>query len=267
VSPPLTDSVPWSRQRWLWTVVIVLLLQLAAVYILSDFRPIHRRQPPPSAHLLLITQPMADRQLALSFATQDPTLFALAGKSNFSGTAWLNLKPIQHRLYSWKDRSFWIEPRIEFMRQLPAHLIAQAALPDSISDLKPLPRLQDLFVTNEAPCMESLLRVEGSLTNRLLSLTHNLPVFSLDRPLHKTIIHVAVDAKGKVISARLWESSGLPNADAKALQYAKSLTFKPLPSPEENQPADFSLAWSFLIFEWATVDAPLSSNSPAAPSS
>lgn len=263
----MTDTVPWSRQRWLWTIVIVVLLQLAAAYILSDFRPIHRRQPPPSARLLLITQPLADRQLTSSLATQDPTLFALAGKNNFSGTAWLNPKPVEHHLYRWQDQSFWTEPRIELIGQLPSRLIAQAALPDSISDLKPPPRLQDLFVTNEVPSTESLLQIQGPLAGRLLSSAADLPAFSLDRPLNKTVIHVAVDAKGKVISARLWESSGLPNADAKALQYAKSMRFRPLPPREEDQSPDFSLTWSFLIFEWATMDVPSSSSAPATPSS
>lgn len=256
MSLPVTDTVPWSRHRWFWTILIIILLHFAAIYFLSDFNPVLRRQPPPLARLVLINQPAFDRHLVLSLATQDPTLFALAGKSNFSGTAWLNPKPIGHQLYGWKDGPYWIEPRFELMRQLPSRLIAQAALPDSVSDLKPPPRLQDLFVTNVIPSTESLLRVEGPLTNRVLSLTHDLPAFQLDRSLPHTIVQVAVDARGRVISARLWESSRFATADTNALQYAKSLRFKPLPNMWHDPAADPWIDWSFLVFEWATIDAP-----------
>jgi hypothetical protein len=79
-------------------------------------------------------------------------------------------------------------------------------------------------------------------------------------------VRVAVDPDGYVMSAVLLSRSGLPEADIKAFELAKSTRFQPLrkrkpgelPAADEG---DFDVGT--LIFQWHTVPEPGTNSPPA----
>lgn len=115
----------------------------------------------------------------------------------------------------------------------------------------PLPELP-----NERPGLiraasRTLTSIQGGLQDRQLT----LPVPPIDwhglEPLLPTVTEIVVNAAGRVLSARVIESSGNKAADALARDASFKLRFQPLPgikAPDINAPAN--LGWGRIRFRW-----------------
>ena len=76
--------------------------------------------------------------------------------------------------------------------------------------------------------------------------------------LTASAVRALVDAGGLVVSATLLESCGLPAADQRALELARSARFEPLPGGDKERLAHplNGLSWVKMIFNWHTVAPP-----------
>jgi hypothetical protein len=108
---------------------------------------------------------------------------------------------------------------------------------------------------------KSTARLSGDLAARRAQLPTELPswpppVESTSMLVSNTVVELAVDNAGEVVSARLRVKSGIDAADAEALRTAWGLHFSPQP-----EVADYSgMTWGKLIVQWQTAQE---TNSPA----
>jgi hypothetical protein len=253
----LDSSNGTAKRLKIWiAIAIVFAAQVAVVFWVGN--------PPPAKPLPMVSVPVVHRVGAESrelLAMQDPTLFVLPHRDNFSGDAWLNLRPREFSPTNWTEpaRPLELSPQ-----ELGAAFVAfmQTNRPPAFQ-----PRIDSGLDTGEpAPPMPSLsaasrLRVEGDLARlRLLTPLHLPPQTNSDL-LTNTVIQLEVDAQGNPFSATVWAKSGSDEADSEALtNFAKAVRFAP-PEPAAlgTVPPDKMISGK-LIFEWQTMP----SNAPSA---
>ena len=206
---------------------------------------------PPQAPAPPVVQMVARNEL---LALQDPTLFVLPHRENFSGDAWLKIPPREFPPTNWTEAARPLELAKE---QLGAPFVAfmQTNLPPRFQ-----PRIDSGLDSADAaiPPMQPIsvptrLRVEGDLARlRLLTPLHLPPQTNSDL-LTNTVVQLVVDSRGNPFSAVVSPKSGNDEVDKEALAYVKAIRFAP---PEAaalgTVPAD-KMITGRLIFEWQTV--------------
>jgi TonB family protein len=85
---------------------------------------------------------------------------------------------------------------------------------------------------------------------------NGLPAWPSDQLLSNSVVQIAVNSAGQVVSARLLGRSGLPGADNMALDKSRNLRFKPVPASPP--------AWGRAVFAWETAEA-TNTGAPGAP--
>ena len=212
------------------------------------------RQIAESRASLLVDQPIPGTPLAEAMAIQDPTTFALVNPHGFSGEAWLNIPPFEHRLADWMSPPYWLRPTTDrlgaafsqFVRSNPVGplTLAEGAAPPAFL----LPLVSSLIPT------QSTLRVEGDLAHWPLMSPIKLPSFMHHDLLSNSVVRVMVNRSGRVLSHALLASSGSPDADQLALDLSRTARFQSLPTSDNGSVRDPSgLAWGKLIFRWITL--------------
>src|SRR5207245_953211 len=101
-----------------------------------------------------------------------------------------------------------------------------------------------------------MLQVEGELADRLLVSSVTLPSWPHTDILTSSVVQVLVDRDGNAVSASLSSSSGLKEADKKALDAARAIRYQPIGANGTNQPPVATLNWGKLIFNWHTIPLP-----------
>ena len=86
---------------------------------------------------------------------------------------------------------------------------------------------------------------QGPLAGRQLNAPSVLPAQTNALLLSNTVVQIAVDSAGQVISARLLDRSGSVDADGYALVQARNLRFRPSPGPVP--------VWGNAVIEWQTL--------------
>jgi hypothetical protein len=247
-----------AKRVRLWiAIALVFAAQVAVVFWVGN--------PPPPPPLPVSSVPvvhMAGAESRELLALQDPTLFVLPHRDNFSGAAWLNLRPREFSPTNWTEPARPLELSPE---QLGATFIAfmQTNRPPMFQ-----PRIDSGLDTAEAaaPPMPSLsapsrLRVEGDLARLKLLTPLRLPPQTNSDLLTNTVIQLEVDSRGNPFSAVVWAKSGSDDADQEALtNFAKAVRFAP-PEPAAlgSVPPDKMISGK-LVFEWQTMP----SNAPPA---
>jgi TonB family protein len=241
----------WPRNRWLYLVALVFVAQLAFIFVLGAHKPIATRTPSRSTPLTLAagkTFPLAEYD--------DPSLFALPNRHNFSGAA-RRLTPRNPAV-----SADWTEP----FRPLALHaeklgdsfaqfLNTSAAVTVPIAQ-KIFPPITALDTAAAAPLpAQSSVRFEGGLAARSLAAPLDLPAQPSADILADSVVRVLVDARGRVVSAALLTGSGLADADTKALELARTARFEPLPNNSSASPTA-ALTWGRMIFNWHIVAPP-----------
>jgi len=214
--------------------------------------------PPPAKTVSLPPVPVVHLVAAADsalLALQDPTLFLLPHRDNFSGDAWMKMKDLTYSPAQWTESPRPLEmPKeqlgaafVEFMQtnrpqrfQLRIDLARDTAEVDS-APLTPL-------------AMPSRLVVEGDLASLRLLAAPKLPPQSNPDLLTNTVIQLVVDGKGQPFSMVISASSGKPEADLDALnKYAKALRFAPREEAGLGVVPANKTTSGKLIFEWQTV--------------
>jgi hypothetical protein len=247
-----------TRVKRFIAIGLIFAAQVGILFWLGNPPP-RKTSPVPQVPVIHI----GDRGLQELLAVQDPTLFILPHRDNFSGEAWLKIQPQKFSPTNWTEPAQLLD--------LPREQLGSAFVAFMQTNLPPRfqPRIDSTLGASEAGpaplpsiSVPSRLRVEGDLARlRLLVLPHLPPQTNSDL-LTNTVIHLVVDAQGTPYSSVIWERSGSQEADMEALtNFAKVIRFAP---PEAAAlgavPAD-KMTSGKLIFEWQTVP-PLPTNAP-----
>ncbi len=251
----------WPRRRWWYLIGLILTVQVALIFWLSDSSPAPLRSVNAAPRLHLT------RQTANSlFVLQDPTLFALPHRRGFSGPAWLRIPRQEFPSFEWREPPRWLDLPIG----RPGAVLDQFVKLDRFDPLQPLAKPQAQTTLPELLALplsrqRSTLRVEGSLAARQLVTPMELPAWPNADLLTNSIVHLLVDPSGQTFSHALLWSSGKREADEMALSLARTARFQSLiregPGSATNSPGN--LTSGKMIFEWQTI---LPANlAPAAP--
>lgn len=248
-----------SPGLWL-AAILVFAAQIGLLFWVGNPPPFKPPAPPPGPKIHLDAD---GSQEWLSL--QDPTLFVLPHRENFSGAAWVKIKPLEFTPTNWDEPP----------RPLP---LAQEQLGATFTEYMQTnlpPRFQPElnagsgFADVNVPTMESIsvpsaMRVEGDLANLRLLTPLRLPPQTNADLLTNTIIQLLVDSRGNPFSTVILSGSGSVQADAEALtNYAKAVRFQPAEQAEVGSVPSDKMTLGRLIFEWQTK-LPAPTNSPTA---
>lgn len=250
---------PLRLRLGLWVVIaLVFAAQVGLIYWLGN--------PPPAASFQAPAAPVIHLGASGSqelLALQDPTLFVLPHRDNFSGAGWLKITNQEFAPTNWSEPARPLELPLEQLGAAFATFM-QTNLPPQFQ-----PQMDsglDTADENPAPLVSisvaSTLRVEGDLA-RLRQLTPlHLPPQTNSDLLTNTVVQLLVDARGNPFSAVILASSGDPRADAEALtNFAKAVRFEPAETAALGAVPRNKMIEGKLIFEWQTLP-PLPTNTP-----
>jgi hypothetical protein len=247
-----------SRLKLWLAIALVFAAQVALTFWLGHQPPAKHFQPP----VVPMVYTADDRSRDL-LAINDPTLFLLPHRDNFSGDAWLKMEPRKFTPTNWTEPARPLDLPKE---QLGAAFVAfmQTNRPPRFQ-----PRIESGLDTEEAAAapfsplsVPSRMFVEGDLAQlRLLTPLHLPPQTNLDL-LTNTVIRMVVDAQGYPFSCVIWERSGSDEADTMALtNFARSIRFSPPEAEALRAIPTNKMVSGKLVFEWKTVP-PVATNAP-----
>ncbi len=258
------EPVRWSRRRWVFTFLAILLLQTGLIFLLVERpRPV---KVPDGFHtgIYPANTPLAVQQVAGMRLWQDPTLFVLPQPHTFSERAWLAYTPVQHQFSDWTEPPRWLEFNEQHLGESFAWYARTVTNPPRLIADLPLPPLTaaDLPVPNQPIAGRSQVNVDGALAARPLRTPIPLCAWTQSEILSNTVIQLVVDAEGYPRETTLLAESGLRAADVYALQQAANARFEPLRRPEGMPSPDGRLTWGTLVFQWQTIP-PAATNASA----
>ena len=261
MSAPGQDSAPWSRRRWFWFVAGILLAHAGLVFWLGErSQPVGVVTSPEPLLKLMANRPPAP-SVALFPPLNDPTLFALPSHQGFSGAAWLDSSPAWPVPPVWAEPPRWLPPQTgelgaDFLRFIATNKhngsFMEVALDLPVSTA-------DVLLFNDAVTTQSLVRIQGPLTNRPLTapVTVRDPVYP--DALSDTVIQVRVNQDGLNESAILVRGCGVKGVDESALAAVRAARFLPVahsPGEDADRRPAFP-AWGRMVFQWFTVPPPV----------
>ena len=217
--------------------------------------------PPPASPVIQLNAKSSGELLAL----QDPTLFILPHRENFSGAGWLKEPKLDFTSTNWTEPARPLPLRPQQLGETFAAYM-QTNLPPRFQ-----PKLAselDMFAADRPPMQSistpSTMHVEGDLAQlRLLTPLH-LPSQTDSNLLSDTIVQVVVDAQGRPFSQVLLASSGNGTADQMALtNFAKAVRFAPAQAAGLGTVLPDKMTVGQLIFEWQTVSPPATNGAPS----
>lgn len=248
-----------SPGLWL-AVALVFAAQVGLLFWLGNPPAIKPTERPPAPKIHLDASG-SEEWLAL----QDPTLFVLPHRENYSGAAWLRIKPLDFTPTNWSEpvRPLPLSeerlgaPFADFMQtNLPPRYQPELGSGADFTDLNPLPM--------ESISLPSALRVAGDLAKLKLLTPLQLPPQTNADLLTNTVIQLLVDARGNPFSPVILASCGSPQADAEALtNYARAVRFQPAEQAALGTVPPDKMTSGKLIFEWQTKP-PAPTNAPNA---
>ncbi|PAW86094.1 MAG: hypothetical protein B9S33_08785 [Pedosphaera sp. Tous-C6FEB] len=255
----LPEDSPWSRQRWVLLVLVLLGLQLAALWLVSERAGQVRLRTEPRTLARWQTSPTGAQKLLDALEVSDPTLFAAVHAGGFSGAAWLQPPPPTYRLSEWTDAQRWLPQPTQTLGEAYQRFATNQRAPHFEATRKPGAPVPTLAVHQPVLRERSRLVVEGSITRRALAKSPPLRSWPVPDVLADTRVEVLVDADGLIFSPRLISSGGVQDptqcaADQHALELTRALRF----APSSSRPA--SPESGTLIFQWHTIAPPAAAN-------
>lgn len=222
----------WSPRRWIITVAVLFAVQLGLTWQISDRAPLVARvEHRPLIVRLAPTE--ISPELAALLKLHNPTLFVLPSREGFSGSAWLEVRPLQHRAPGWSNPPQWLRLKPEELLTDFEHFGAtNQPARGFVSDHLTRPREPRLPLdAAQRPRPATRLVITGELTVPDLVTQPELPVIEHAGVLTPAQVSLWVDRRGRVFRAALAPegSSGLETADRLALELAQQLKFTSAP--------------------------------------
>jgi TonB family protein len=242
----------WTPARF-WTVTLTLfILQAGLIWALAERDHKSLALNDPEFAVRLAVRPVDQAQLATALFAEDPTLFQAPDPRGFSGRAWMSTASPAYHAAEAPAPEAWLSLEggvwkpdplaIPFQNEPPLALAAPPA-----SEFAPA----EIFLALDPPPPGSAMRLTGGLARRpRLGAAPALPSQPGVQLLKNSVVQLAVDPSGEVISARLTGNSGSPSADATALATARLLRFAPITV------ARAAVSWGEAVFSWQTIEPP-----------
>lgn len=249
-----SDLKPWSRGKWMFTILIATGIQFGLLFTLSNKSPIQPRVPKISPRITLLRDLSPELQ-----ALTDPTLLALGSPHGFA-SLWME-SPVPAPLSdTWSEEPQWLQADpsrfgTAFRAFARLHLTSLHGLA-----LKPppQPRSDEPHAVFHPLRQTSTVRLSPELRNWRLDPRPDLPSIPAADVLKPSDVQVMLDSGGNVLTATLLESSGSRDADQIAVQKALNSRFAPV----EPRSRHDELTLGRMVFNWDTV-APDQTNAPA----
>ncbi len=244
----IQEGASWTRGRFLGVVGVLFVLQAGLLFLFGDRSGPRPNLPASSIHFRALGASVSEDQLMRHYFVGDPAVFPLPNPHGFSGRSWLAQRPLAYQAENQLEPPSWLPldparlganfpvlpPGDE---PLPLELAQESARPEA-----PLP----LFLAPELIATQSVFRLEGGLSDRLLGAAPELTNWPSPQVLTNTTVGIAVNSAGEVIVTRLKASCGWDSADADALAKARALRFRPSPLAGTR--------WGEVIFQWQTTE-------------
>lgn len=245
----------WNRRRWILTFSTIFVAHLFLVFLFQHSKPKHYSTGV-NTRFEMLPRPLTSRQIAASFFTTDPTLFSAASLHSFSGPAWLRVEETNYFFPGPSKADNWLDLNTNILGQIPTSATGVRNLLQPM--VIPGPKVESFLnlTVSDISRTQSIVSVEGDLAKRIQILPTHLPAWASDMMITNTVVELAADASGEVVSARLTGRSGLLAADLEALKVARQMTFQPLAVDGKLQ-----MTWGTLLFEWQSF-LPPETNSP-----
>jgi hypothetical protein len=243
---------------WL-AVAVVFVIQVALLFLVGNPPPAAPLQTP-AAPKIYLSAKGSEELLAL----QDPTLFVLPHRDNFSGDAWLKIPTLKFAPTNWTEPPRPLSLPVEqlgatfvtFMKTNPPPRYQLALESGLDADRVDIPPMKSISVP-------SSLRVEGDLGRLRLLTPLRLPPQTNSELLANTVVQLVVNAEGYPFSPVILAGSGSDDADQSVLtNFAKAVRFAPAQAAALGTVPGNKMTMGKLIFEWQTV-LPAPTNAPA----
>jgi len=236
--PPSNEG--WSRQKFLFVLVVVIGCHLALVFIFGSKKQIVPRPLGRIPHLQLAAS--GDEFIALS----DPTLFARPNLHDNVALFWRRMPPVVQPNFTYTEPPRYLVPAPGDLGAIFREFVRTNPVAEFSLNFKPEPKLllPDQPSEEAAPA-PSVMQITGELSQRRLLNTNALvlPPFPGTDVLAAGTVQALVDTAGNVASAVVLQTTGDINADQLALQLTQTLRFVPAPK----------LTFGTLTLSWRTV--------------
>lgn len=237
----------WSRRKWGYTILALLAVQALLIVVLGQ-----RRTVPPTPVTFGLAVDMArEAQLVATAPELDPAAFALPNWHGFSRDGWLAFDRPEFKPIEWSEPPQWLALETgDLGDSLHAFILSNTIPPLLIAD-KAMPALsgQEMPPAIAPLRAESDLVLEGELAGWTPAQAMDLPSWRHTDLLTNTVVHTVVDRSGRAVTAILLAGSGHPEADAFALQKARTARFR---SADRPRPASEYVSGA-LVFRWHTL--------------
>jgi len=259
-----SEPLSWSRGRWWGAFSLVMAAQVGLIFSLSDRTPLSSRQPDLTTTFRLAIDAPPGSAIAEWLKIEDPALFALPDARAFSGLAWMTAPALRHLSVDWTEPPRWLSLSVhELGRAFAEFVQTNVAGPRLLAD-KPAAQFDKVPVPPLPVAARSNFRLEGDLANRELLAPPELPSVPHAEILSDTVVQVCVGPLGVPFSPVPLSSSGSPEADRHALEFVRSVRFRPLAGGNSASPrGQAAFTWGKIIFQWHTLEMP-ATNAPAA---
>ena len=237
----------WTGGRFIMVVAALFALQIGLIALFGARTTTPEAVPAAGTRFRATRAELSQRQLMYMFFVSDPAVFPVPGRHGFSGRAWLNQPTAQYQ------SSNQLEPPLTLALNtsrlgVGSNFLSESAAPLAIARMQ-FPQVEALpvFLSPQIVRTQSVFRIEGKLKSRLagpLPALRSWPSAST-KLLTKTVVQIAVNQTGDILTVRLQSRSGSPDADADAVAKAWALRFRPSPDP--------AIRWSEAVFQWQTT--------------
>jgi hypothetical protein len=255
------ESQPWAWHRWVYTTLGLFAVQVGLVWLMSESTPHPKASPTWPTAIHLAADPWAAKQVLEWPGLEDPTLFALPHQHGFSGGAWLRYEPMSYEQKDWTEPPAWLRVDQTQLGGGFRQLMSSNLWPPVLIADRPMPRsvIPD-FARLDLPMPSgSSWRLEGELASRRLVEPPALQAWAHTELLTNSVVQLIVDEQGYTFSTRLLGTSGLSAADQYALDLAAHAHFEPV-AAEGKKASRFT--WGKMVFQWQTLQAPVTNASP-----
>jgi hypothetical protein len=248
MSASITEFGGWTRRRFWGVAGLFFLLQAGLLVLFGGGGRAASKTVSPEAQIRLLGDPVTADQLSKLFFASDPAVFVRPSPHDFSGRAWLNAPEEEAQMPQETEEPAWL--RLDSARlgtNFPSLARNASLLPFGLMDgMEAAPEPWPVFLPPETFRTQSVLVMQGDLARRELNPPKELRVWPNAQVLSNTVVQIAVNSAGQVISARLLGRSGSTDADTNALDEAGNLRFRPSVARAP--------VWGQAIFEWQTVE-------------
>lgn len=233
----------WSRQRWIFTTLLLFCGQCVVIYFLGQPPPPPAPTIPSNAQTIFaaLVEPTLGAEHPLGLTAIPPALHPRDLRERANQTIPYPLDdgpPTERRL--------GIATRAEQLGRPP-----QTEIPGWSNLTETLPELPGAIQARIRPASRTLTKVLGSLRQRRLVTPPAAIDWTSPEPIQTTVTEVMVNGQGRVISEKLIEPSGNKTADALALEASRRLRFEGLDGVKAaaaNHPSN--LVWGRILFQW-----------------